>query len=38
MSAIITAVIVLSLVWGGFLFFLSRAIKFERKKEIIIDE
>lgn len=38
MTTLLTALIVISIVWGGFAFFLSLAIKFERKKEIIIDE
>jgi hypothetical protein len=29
---IITAIIVLGLVWGGEIFFLSRAMKFEKRK------
>lgn len=38
MITLITALLALAIVWGGFAFFLYKAIKFERKKEIIIDE
>lgn len=38
MITLITALIVIAIVWGGFAFFLYKAIKFERNKEIIIDE
>ena len=31
--AIITAVLVLGIVWGGMVFFLTRAMKFEKIKE-----
>ncbi|NWG29253.1 MAG: MetS family NSS transporter small subunit [Ignavibacteriaceae bacterium] len=30
---IITAVIVFGIVWGGFVFFLSRALKYEKMKQ-----
>lgn len=31
---IITAVLVLSIVWGGLVFFITRAVKYEKKKMI----
>lgn len=30
---IITAVIIIGLIWGGFVFFISRAVKFEKMKK-----
>jgi uncharacterized protein YneF (UPF0154 family) len=33
MITIITAILIIGIIWGGFLFFLYRAIKFEKLKE-----
>jgi hypothetical protein len=33
LTTIITAVSVTGIIWGGFIFFLSRAIKFEKMKK-----
>jgi hypothetical protein len=33
-EGIITLIVVLSLVWGGFLYFLLKAIKFEKRKRV----
>lgn len=37
-SAVITAVVVIGVVWGGFVFFVARAVKFEKKKNNINDK
>lgn len=34
-EGIITLIVVLSLVWGGFLYFLLKAVNFEKKKKNI---